>query len=502
MARATAAIASRIQNHRRSRGATNVMINRTITTLPGLAACVLIAALGSGCTGSSQDAPSAAEPPFSSNPTVVHGSEHLGWGQVGAADSYQFLAYVDGAPQDLADAACQATADPAQFNCTASLPTMAAGTHRLRMTAAIQTGTGLVESPKSAPVDVLMQPTGDGTAAGSATTRAAPAAISVDNTRLAVDTLAQDLDSPSGLATTPDGRVFLVEQTGAVRVWQSGTIQEPPAFNITNAAGSGHGALFGLALDPDFANNGGLYVAYTSVDAGGSFANRILRLRALNNTLGLAASIFTDRTATAPTLAPRIAFGPDGKLYAAFPGATGIPSVPSSYAGKMLRLEADGSTPRDNPGSSPVFSADARIPLAFAWQPGVGQLWQVSRDQNAQETLRAIGPGGAPAAPAMTFLPAIGPSAAAFYSSNAIASFAGDLFVSALAGQELLRVHFDPQHPERVVSQQQLLQGAVGRIADLAIGSDGALYFCTNNRGATTTVGIDDRLMRVRWGGG
>ena len=477
------------------------MINRWVTILPGLTACVLIAALGSGCTGSSQDAP-AAEPSFSTSPAIVHGSEHFGWGQVGTAGSYLFLAYVDGVPQSLPDAACQASADGAQFDCVSSLPTMAAGTHRLRITAAIQTGTGLVESPQSAPVDVLMQPMGNGAAAAGAATRASPAAISVDNTRLAVDTLADGLDSPSALATTPDGRIFLVEQTGAVRVWQAGTIQEPPAFNIIDAAGAGSGALFGLALDPDFANNGGLYVAYTSVDADGSFANRILKLRALNNTLGQAASIFTDRTASAPALAPRIAFGPDGKLYAAFPGATGMPSVPSSYTGKMLRLEVDGSTPRDNPGSSPVFSGDARIPLAFAWQPGARQLWQVARDQNAQETLRAIRPGGAPAAPAMTFLPAIGPSAAAFYSSNAIPSFAGDLFVSALAGQEILRIHFDPQHPERVVSQQPLLQSAVGRIADLAIGSDGALYFCTSNRAATTTVGIDDRLLRVRWGGG
>jgi glucose/arabinose dehydrogenase len=470
--------------------------------LPLLLAGLIVLLIASGCTGTSPDI-APPEPPFSANPTIVHGTEHLGWGQAGVgAGSYQFFAYVDGVLQALPDAACHTTTDDAsQFDCVASLPVMAPGMHRLRITSVIQTSAGPVESLKSVPVDVLMQPSASGAASTNATPRSVLSAIAVDNTTLSVEVLAQGLDSPSALAVAPDGRIFITDQSGHVRVWQAGTIQEPPAFRFTDAAGLGHGALFGLAVDPDFANNGGLYIAYTSVDVGGSLANRILRLQALNNTLGQAASIFTDRTTAAPTLAPRIAFGPDGKLYAAFPGA-GASSVPSSYAGKILRLNADGSTPGDNPGLSPVFSRDADVPLAFDWQPGAGQRWQVSRSQNAQETLRAIGADGAPAAPAMTFVPSIGPSAAAFYSSSAIPSFAGDLFVSALAGEQILRIHFDPRHPEHVVSQQKLLQGAVGRIADLALGSDGALYFCTNNRGATTTVGIEDRLVRVRRGDG
>jgi glucose/arabinose dehydrogenase len=439
------------------------------------------------------------EPPFSSNPLVVHGSEHLGWGQAlqGVSGSaYQFFAYVDGASQLLPDASCRGGADTAPVDCVALLPSMTAGTHRLRMTAALLANGSFVESSKSAPLDLLVQPGGNTVAARSAAREpllmpqaghplsglaaSASTEVDVDGTHLVARTLVTVLDAPSALAATPDGRIFVVEQTGAIRIWDAGALQARPAFNITDAARGSQGALFGLALDPRFSINGAVYVAYTSQDADGRLANRILRLTEVKGTLGQPAFVFDDPTGDIPPDPPRIGFGPDRMLYATFPAAAPSRNA-AAYEGKLLRLNADGSTPSDNPGYSPIVSRDDAIAIAFGWQPGTRQLWRISRDGQGRYALGQIGLAVSPAAPAMYFPQDLTPASGAFYPAKGIAALAGNLLVAGTTGQ-MARVVFDPLHPNVVASAQGLFAGDLGKIRDMTIGADGAVYFCATGR--------------------
>jgi glucose/arabinose dehydrogenase len=101
---------------------------------------------------------------------------------------------------------------------------------------------------------------------------------------------------------------------------------------------------------------------------------------------------------------------------------------------------------------------------------------------------------------ASTFESLVDPSGAAFYPQQRIAAFANDLFIAALNGRHLRRVHFNREDPKRINLTEHLFDGVYGRISDVAVGPDGALYLSTSNAGTTSATGGDDRLLRVTAG--
>jgi glucose/arabinose dehydrogenase len=92
----------------------------------------------------------------------------------------------------------------------------------------------------------------------------------------------------------------------------------------------------------------------------------------------------------------------------------------------------------------------------------------------------------------------VDPAGLAFYASNRAGGFAGDAFIGALAGRHLRRVHFSEQEASRIAFTERLLDGEFGRISDVIVGPDDALYLCTSNAGTTTAAAYDDRLLKVR----
>jgi len=235
-------------------------------------------------------------------------------------------------------------------------------------------------------------------------------------------------------------------------------------------------------------------VAYTAREADGRLTNRVIRTRDANNQLGQTASILTDPTDALPVRTPRIAFGPDGKLYVAFPDNSPDAQDAASYSGKILRLNADGTTPRDNPRSSPIVSSDQGAAVAFAWLLTTGSLWQIDRNWDGREELRQVSMQASSPPPAFTFDPAIDPSAATFYGSGALTAFAGNLFVSTLASERIERIRFDAN--ARVVATEHLVDRTFGRIGDIVAASDGALYFCTSNSTLSGQT-ASDSLVRI-----
>jgi aldose sugar dehydrogenase len=452
----------------------------------------------SGC-GSAPSPPSTSPPSTSPSTAIpVRGFEHFAWNQnteVVDIAQYTFIAYVDDVPSGLPDADCHAAAVSTQFDCAAKLPTMSAGAHKLQVSAAFSLNGIQVEGPRSEVLNLSVTPATSANAAGGDSRLEMTAA---DGTAFAVETIARGLDAPSSLAATPDGRIFVAERGGDVRVWQGGRMLEVPAVQLADAAARDDVGLIGIALHPDFARNGEVFVAYSARAADGAFVQRIVRYREVDNVFAQAAVILEDGAASTPVRTPRIAFGPDARLYVAFPADASAARAPASYLGKLLRIDADGTTPRDNPGYSPILADADGVPAAFGWHPATRERWQVDRDWTDRESLSIVRAGVDRGTPLAYFSPAIDPSGAAFYAGRALSGFTGDLFVSALHGEQIQRVRIDHANPTRIVATEPLLYRAFGRIGDVVGGPNGTLYFCTVNRVAgRPTTADDDRLARI-----
>ena len=282
-----------------------------------------------------------------------------------------------------------------------------------------------------------------------------------DGTRFSVEVVVSNVEIPWSLAFAPDGRLFFTERPGRIRIVQNGQIATTPALAIGDVAAVGEGGVLGLTLHPQFASNRFVYVAYTARLPGGGRENRVVRYREAGNTLGEPLVVLDRVNAADIHDGSRIRFGPDGKLYVTM-GDAATPSLaqdPASLNGKVLRLNDDGSVPVDNPFSSFVYSIGHRNPQGLDWHPASGDLWQIEHGQNGNDEVNRVERGrnyGWPVieanqtragmeTPVLFFDPAIAPSGGSFYTGSTMPTFRNDLFVAALRGMHILRVHFDPR---------------------------------------------------------
>ena len=329
-----------------------------------------------------------------------------------------------------------------------------------------------------------------------------------DGAQFGIETVATGLEAPGSLAFAPDGRLFLAEGPGRVRILTDGELPPEPALRVAGVTAAGRPVISGLALDPEFARNGYAYLLQADdwhVQAddrhGGAPAARLVRYRAGGDSLVETGTLLNGLPAPSLHGGGRLHFGPDGLLYVTLGDAHDSDAAQdlAAYGGKILRLRPDGATPRDNPFASPVYSWGHRDPRAVAWHPLTGALWlaesggtgagEVNRIEAGDNYGWPIAPGaGDPAAlpgmrpPALRLSPPAAPSGAAFYAGAAIPGFRHDLFLADLHGAHLLRIRFDPADPSRIVAAERLLAGLLGRLSDVVAGPDGALYVATGNR--------------------
>jgi glucose/arabinose dehydrogenase len=189
--------------------------------------------------------------------------------------------------------------------------------------------------------------------------------------------------SATAMAQAPDGRLFIAEQGGNLRIVKNGALLGQPFLSLTVDA-SGERGLLGVALHPAFASNRLVYVYYTRIN-GGARNNRISRFVANGDVVGGPEQVLVDLPNLAATNhnGGALKFGPDGKLYVGV-GDNGNGALAQNLGhpfGKMLRFNDDGSAPGDNPffGSQTglgqaVWALGLRNPFTFAFQPGTGRL--------------------------------------------------------------------------------------------------------------------------------
>jgi glucose/arabinose dehydrogenase len=210
--------------------------------------------------------------------------------------------------------------------------------------------------------------------------------------------------SPTAIAFAPDGRIFVAEQTGKLRVIKDNTLLPTPFIQLTVNA-SGERGLIGIALDPDFSTNNFIYLYYT-VPGGSPLHNRVSRFTA-NGDVALAGSeviiLELDPLSSATNHnGGDMHFGKEGKLYIAI-GENATPANAQNldtYHGKLLRINKDGSVPEGNPfttGSEQrkrVWAYGLRNPYTFAVHPESGQILLNDVGQGTWEEINDATTGG------------------------------------------------------------------------------------------------------------
>src|ERR1700752_665763 len=199
------------------------------------------------------------------------------------------------------------------------------------------------------------------------------------------------LSNTTAMALHPDGRIFVCQQTGELRVIKSGVVLPTPFLSLP-VNFSGERGLLEVAFDPNYATNRFVYVYYTATTP--AIHNRVSRFTAnsANEDVAVAGSEFVlldlENLSATNHNGGAIHFGPDGKLYIAT-GENAVPSNSQSLAnrlGKILRINSDGTIPADNPTTFPniagspaglnraIWAVGLRNPFTFSFQAGTGRM--------------------------------------------------------------------------------------------------------------------------------
>ena len=335
-----------------------------------------------------------------------------------------------------------------------------------------------------------------------------------------VAVLATNLDQPRAVAVSGDGRVFVAEKGGAIRVVApagNGTALplDAPLAVLRTPDGVFDGGLLGIALHPDFADNRFVYVFLTYVDGGGAgggdreLRNKIMRITESGNRLQEAVTILDGIPASPFTNGGFIKFGPDAKLYAgtgAVSDGSHLPQDPGSLSGKILRINDDGTVPADNPfPGSPVYSLGHRNPQGMAWD-GEGNMFVAESGPQKNDEINLVragmnygwpeqqcsGGNGTFVDAVLCYDPTIGPGGILFYTGDRL-ELRSPFVMASLDAANLYQLDFE----EGLGSQESILSG-IGRVRDAVEGPDGSIYVITSNTdGKGFPDGDDDRLLRI-----
>ena len=319
-----------------------------------------------------------------------------------------------------------------------------------------------------------------------------------------VEIIAEGLESPRAIDVSKDGRIFITEKNGSVRVVENGALLEEPVGEI-KVENIGDAGLLGLALHPNFTQNHLFYVYYTYSNNTGLF-NRVLMLQENNNKIIDSKTIIDGIPGGEYRDGGRIKFGPDGKLYVST-GDASIPELsqdPDSLAGKILRVNDDGTIPHDNPFSnSSVYAYGFRNAQGLAWNIGTGDLYVPDQGEAGNDEINLVTPGknygwpneecnsnGENTAPLLCFNPSLEPSGVIFPNSDKL-GYKDHLILATLKGSHLREINFGTG------SQSTILVG-YGRIADVVESGEGSIFVLTSNTdGRALPQEDDDKILRL-----
>ena len=334
-----------------------------------------------------------------------------------------------------------------------------------------------------------------------------------------VTTVAEGLDYPWGLAFLPDGRMLVTERAGRLRlVGVNGRLSDPisglPLIDVT-----GQGGLLDVALDPSFITNHYIYWSYSEPQRGGANNTAVARGQLVDGFMphvDHVQVIFHQTPALDSSLhfGGRLVFARDGTLFVTLgersltPGRMQAQRLDGTL-GKIVRINADGSIPADNPLAGrngvrrEIWSIGHRNVQAATLHPETGELWEVEHGTRGGDEINIARAGldygwptiaygieyaGDPITGGITakdgmeqplyyWDPVIAPSGMTFYTGDLFPEWKGSLFIGGLASQALVRLDIDG---ERAIGEERLLTNLGHRIRDVVQGPEGALYLLTD----------------------
>jgi glucose/arabinose dehydrogenase/mono/diheme cytochrome c family protein len=354
-----------------------------------------------------------------------------------------------------------------------------------------------------------------------------------------VETVVKGLDQPWGMAFLPDGRMIFTERAGRLRFMdRNGKISDPvkgtPSVFVRQ-----DGGMFDVALPPDYAKTGWIYLSYSSVPAGytpepGSETapnlapptmTFVVRGKVNANNEWVDQQFLFNPPAdsfrnSADHYGSRFLFDHKGHVFWSM-GERHDMQMSQNLAsplGKIHRINLDGSIPKDNPfvhtpgALKDIWSYGHRNPEGLAYDPATGILWETEHGPTGGDEVNIIEPGkdyGWGVAtmglepgvnhlhatgmtdPITFFNPSIGPAGITFYTGDKFPAWKGNLFVSAMVGEKLIRMEIKGR---QILSQEAMISG-YGRIRDVLTGPDGNIYVLLQNMNGDPVGGSIVRLV-------
>lgn len=338
-----------------------------------------------------------------------------------------------------------------------------------------------------------------------------------------VVTVADGLEVPWSMAWLPGGDMLVTERAGRLRIIRDGQLLERPVPGVPEVfTTGGQAGLFDVLPHPDFANNQYLYLSFAKPLADlGTSTTAIVRGRLVNDSLVDVQEIFAADASGAGHYGGRMAFDANGYLFLTLGDRMAPPNGDlmahpaqdlSNHQGVVVRLQADGSIPADNPyvgqaGIKPeIWSYGHRSQQGLAFDTTNGNLWMTEHGPQGGDELNLIKPGknygwpvvghgvnygpGTPIHESITregmedpvryWVPSIATSGLIVYNGARFPAWQGNLIAGGLAGEQLARLTLSDDGTH-VMTEETLLP-YIGRIRDIRQGPDGYIYVAIEDR--------------------
>ena len=330
-----------------------------------------------------------------------------------------------------------------------------------------------------------------------------------------VVTLMQGLQHPWSLAFLPDGRLLITERAGRLLIVQKDfTLDPKPISGLPKIIAGGQGGLFDVVLHPQYSKNGWIYFAYSEAGKGG-WGTALARGKLVGHQMTDVQVLFSmePKTRSNQHFGGRIVFDEAGYMYLTLGdrGEMARAQLLGDHAGSIIRLHDDGRVPKDNPfvntaeAKPEKFTLGNRNVQGVAIHPKTGEVWTHEHGPQGGDEINIIKParnygwpiithgvnygtgtkigeGTAKAGleqPLYVWVPSIAPSGMAFYKGNAFTNWNNNLFIGALRAETLVRIELSG---DKVVHEERLLKGSIGRIRDVRLGPDQFIYLLTDER--------------------
>lgn len=345
--------------------------------------------------------------------------------------------------------------------------------------------------------------------------------------KIRVSVVARGFSHPWAIAFLPDSGMLVTERPGRLRIIRDGVLDSHPISGVPEVRADGNGGLMDVAVHPNFSENGLVYLTYTKPVENGWGAPALSVGKLADGSLSDVHDLLvTEAYEGNSGLNGRVALGRDGKVYMSTGGRVGDAAQdPMSLRGKVLRLEADGSMPADNPYLNrlnyrpEIYTLGHRNTLGLMLHPQTGEIWQHENGPNGGDEINILLPGrnyGWPIvsfgryysgnrvnehptregleSPLLVWLPAIAASGMAVYTGDQFPAWKGNVFIGSLrmggipGTGHLQRIVFNERTEE--MRRELMLTELKRRIREVREGPDGFLYILTDEED-------DGALLRI-----